>query len=117
MQCRLPQRYGGSSGGGGTPTELTVKITGNPRSDYGYVTISGKKYSSTATVSIVPSTEIAVYVGHGGWWDGSGIKLNGTTVQSGTGEYKFVPQNSCTIDFTYTSGPYGNYCQASITTS
>lgn len=114
MNCRLPQRIGTPSGGGTTPSEYAVTLSGSFNSSYGYVTINGTKYTSAQTVAVTAGTEISIYVAaqYSYMDDFAKVTLNGTTVQSGSGTYAHTVNSNCTISMGSLEYAY----QATITT-
>ena len=100
------------------PVKSTVTITGTP-GGYAYIKIGNTTYNKTQTIEVDTPVEISVYVGQNSTGSGAcWIKLNGTTVQNGTGTYKFTLNEgqSATIKFSsYAS--QGAQFRAEITTT
>ncbi|MBO5715601.1 MAG: hypothetical protein J6S23_04310 [Clostridia bacterium] len=105
---------GGGSGGGTTPKEYAVTLSGTFSSSYGYVTINGTKYTTATTVNVAEGTAVSVYVaGTYTNYDGlANVTLNGTKVQNGKGTYNHTVTSNCKITMSYSQSSY----KAAITT-
>lgn len=111
---------------GGTAYEIafsspiTVKITGTGSTATAYAEINGTKHTSAKTLEIEPGTKIKCY-SWGGTQSGkrnSTVKLNGTTVATGTAAtaatYTFTP-DCATVNIVLSGATNGS--TVTITTS
>ena len=109
---------------GGTAYEIafsspvTVSWSGKFDSTYSYVTVNGTKYTNAGSGTYEQPPSISVRVNSSTSKSRCYVKLNGTTVQDGSGAYTFTPDpgSTVTIKMTYSNDSY-KYYYATITTS
>lgn len=76
----------------------------------GYVTVGGTKYFSSTTLELTRGSVVEIYVGstNSTYAKRSYIKIDGKTVQTGSGTYRYVVRRPSTLLFTRLAVSSGN---------
>jgi len=90
-------------------TDYTLSLSGTFNSTYAYAKINGTKYTSATSRTVASGETLLIHVAATrSTYDSScSVKLNGTTVQSGKGEYTWAVTSNATVTFARTSHKAG----------